>query len=126
MIIPINKNFTTFITLVRVVGPSGMTRRGSFVRSTKGDNFTIAAVWTQNLGEKSGKSFTEVTRLESKRKIRKEQSNFLRTCLSPRPLEFFKRIRKALKDEPNSENLLEMERKYNNDEFKDGWSLYDD
>lgn len=35
-------------------------------------------------------------------------------------------LEKALKDEPNSENLLEMERKYNNDEFKDVWSLYDD
>ncbi|CAI2185944.1 14656_t:CDS:2, partial [Funneliformis geosporum] len=74
--------------------------------------------------------------------IRENQSNFLRTCSSPRPLEFFKRFKfrskssgysnyklgleKALKDEPNSENLLEMERKYNNDEFKDEWTLYDD
>ena len=58
--------------------------------------------------------------------IRENQSNFLRTCSSPRPLEFFKRFKfrskasgysnyklgleKALKDEPNSENLLEMEK----------------
>ena len=74
--------------------------------------------------------------------IREEQSNFLRNYLSPRPLEFFKRFKfrskpsaynnyklgleQALRDESTSEKLLEMKRKYDNNDFAGDWSLYDD
>ncbi|CAG8623575.1 10623_t:CDS:2 [Funneliformis mosseae] len=68
------------------------------------------------------------------RELREKQSNFLRSCSSPCPLDFFKRFNFRSKSSANNnykvglkkrcernllpENLLEMKRKFDNNDLK--------
>ncbi|CAG8591121.1 11380_t:CDS:2 [Ambispora leptoticha] len=69
--------------------------------------------------------------------VREEQTNFLKKHENPRPLNFFiefkyrrkssghhdynQQLDKALQDDPNSEKLLNLRRKYNHD-YKNDWA----
>ncbi|CAG8602570.1 6826_t:CDS:2, partial [Paraglomus occultum] len=73
--------------------------------------------------------------------VREEQTNFLKKHENPRPSNFFiefkyrrkstgqhdykQQLDKALQDDPNSEKLLDLRRKYN-DDYKNDWARYED
>ncbi|GET03955.1 hypothetical protein GLOIN_2v1481233 [Rhizophagus clarus] len=75
-------------------------------------------------------------------KVREEQRNFLKNSEDPRPTKFFMkykyrskasgifdyelRLREALKEEPNSDKLLSLKRKWENDEYMYDWDTYED
>src|SRR6266542_74846 len=75
-------------------------------------------------------------------KVREEQRNFLKNSEDPRPTKFFMkykyrskasgtfdyelRLREALKDDPNSDKLLSLKRKWENDEYMYDWDTYED